>query len=52
MSAKDEKGDRFIFKPLKHGAFAVKRMDDDTDFPEGILMPKETVEEVLSALAD
>lgn len=43
---------RYIFTPLKGGAFSVKKMGDDVEFPEGILISKDQVIEILDMILE
>ena len=49
-SVKNGSDVRFLFKPIEDGCFAVKKVADESEFPEGIFMSRKQVEEILEML--
>jgi hypothetical protein len=51
-SVKATGGKRYIFAPIKGGGFSVKQMDDEEVFPDGILISKEQVVEIMDMISE
>ena len=45
-------GKRYEVAPLKGGAFSIKKMNDETDFPHGIILPKDQVVELMDMISE
>jgi hypothetical protein len=43
---------RFSFKPAHKGAFVVKEVGDDTEYPDGIKLDKEQVQQILDLISE
>jgi hypothetical protein len=41
---------RILFKPAEDGAFAVKNVDDESEFPDGIYLSRKQVDEILEMI--